>query len=255
MAKNLLGNKTEAPSLAVEPAKSNLPVTPEALVNMGFDPAENLKDETPDIPMIKILPQAQMFDLPDGSKAGTVQGVVVYTHRCNGYWDRKDPVDGNRPTCSSLNDVKPLASSPHVQAATCAECPLNQYGSEIMENGAKGKGKACKNMRRFYILRDGHEFPELLSLSPTSLKPAKKFLTQLTERKRHIATTITKIGLDKQSNGSKVYSTANFQTVKDIDDLGFMAGIARISKQVIAIAMAQAITGAEYETAPDGEPF
>jgi hypothetical protein len=244
--------------MAMEPAKSNLPVTPEALVNMGFDPAENLKDETPDIPMIKTIPQAQMFAMPDDSKVSTVEGVIVGTHRCNAWWDKDNPIDGGRPNCSSLDDIKPLASSPCVQSETCAVCRLNQFGSAIEANGAKGKGKECKNMRRLYLLMDGKEFPYLISLSPTSIKPAKQYLTQLSNRHRHVATVVTKIALEKTTSGSNVYSVAKFSAVKDIDDLGMLAGVAKVKKVVddIVRSQSQAITGAEYEREEDpfGEP-
>ena len=251
MAKNLF-NK----SVAVEPATVNLPATPEALAEMGFDPAENLSGETPDIPLIKVLPQAQMFTMPDDRKIDVIEGIILLTHRCNAWWDRENEQEGNRPACSSLDDVKPLASSPKVQSAQCATCPLNQFGSDVGENGARGKGKACKNMRRIYILMDGHEFPYLISLSPTSLKAAKRYLTQLADRKRHVATVFTRITLDKQTSGSNVYSVAEFEAIKDIDDLATLTTIAKLRKQVEQIARGQAITGAEYENGTrDEDPF
>lgn len=254
MGRDLFRTKEVIPAVAVEPAKTNLPVTPDALIDMGFDPAENLHDETPEMLIIKVLPQAQMFELPDGSNTKTLEGVIVHTHRCNGWWDPKNPEDGNRPSCSSINDLKPLDNSPRVQSATCADCPLNQFGSEIDPSGAKGKGKSCKNMRRVFILLPEHEIPYLLSLSPTSLRSAKKYLTQLSDLKRHIATVVTRIVLRKETKGSNVFSIAEFELVKNISDLGYLAGIARIKRQVEKIAGAVAITEKERPE-QEADPF
>lgn len=259
MAKGLFSNPTKtapAPaSTAMEPARTQLPATPDVLKELGFDPADNLKDEQPDIPILRILPQAQMFELPDGSKTDRVEGIILVTHRCNGYWNDAAPEDGNRPACSSLDDLKPLADSPKPQSSACATCWANQFGSEIDPTGAKGRGKACKNMRRIYLLVEGHEFPFLLSLSPTSLKPAKRYLTMLADRKRHPATVITRIGLDKQTAGSNVYSVANFEAVRDLDDLATLTTISKLMKQTLAIAKARDITSAEVEAERPEDPF
>jgi hypothetical protein len=235
--------------------KSNVPATLDTMIEMGFDPTENLKDETPDIPMIKILPQAQMFAMPDDTKLDKIEGVILETYRCNAWWDRNDVEEGNRPSCSSLDDLKPMAGASKPQSELCATCKLNQFGSAIDPSGAKTKGKECKNMRRIYILMDGHEFPYQISLSPTSLKSAKRYLTQLTDRKRNVSTVVTRITLDKKTSGSNVYSVAEFAAVKDINDIGMLAGVAKIKKQTREIVHSQAITAAEFVEDHDKEPF
>jgi hypothetical protein len=264
MAKtNLFGNKT-----ADVPAQAGASSAPQAMVHasataveileMGFDPAENLKDEQPEIPQIKVLPQAQMFRMPDESTASEIKGIIVETFRCNGWWDKDSPREDNRPACSSLNDIVPLAGSPNQQSDKCATCKRNVFGSDVDDKGKPGSGKACKNMRRIYILMGDHEFPLLVSLSPTSLKSAKKYLTSLSDRKRHVATVLTRITLRKEVRGSNVFSVAEFAAVEDINDPDMLARILKIRKQVVSIAHSQAITGEEYaaEEAPDSkEPF
>lgn len=264
MSRQLFGSKTQtqAPSQAV-PSASQAPVhqgsvavaTPAQLMEMGFDPAENLSGETPEIPQIKVLPQAQMFRLPDESTVAAIEGIIVETYRCNGWWDRENPREDNRPDCSSLNDVAPLPSSPRPQAARCAECKLNMFGSDTDAQGKPGSGKACKNMRRLYVLMGDHELPHLLSLSPTSLKSAKKYLTALSDRKRHVATVVTRITLRKEVRGSNVFSVAEFATIDDIADMEFLARVLKIRKQIGSIVRSQDITVAEAETAKDGDPF
>ena len=67
----------------------------------------------------------------------------------------KERYDANNPTsphCYAIaeddDDLKPHIDSPEPQAATCAECPKNQWKSD--PNG--GKGKACKNVRRLALV-------------------------------------------------------------------------------------------------------
>lgn len=243
----IFGDDSLAATMKVVPAQTTA-VAPLDLAGMGFDPAENLKDETPDIPLIKVLPQAQMFAMPDDAKVADVTGVIVETYRCNAWWDPKNKREDLRPSCSSLNDLTPLPDSPDVQSANCATCKHNQFGSGVDQNGAPAGGKACKNMRRMYVLIEGHEFPYLITLSPTSLKSAKKYLTQLSDRGRHIATVVTKVTLAKMAKGSNVFSVAGFATIKDIDDPETLQNILKIKRQLAGMASKQAISGAEYET-------
>jgi len=68
------------------------------------------------------------------------------------YEDRFDPNNPQPPICYALSetddDLKPHPESAKPQAATCAECPNNAWGSDP----GGGKGKACKNVRRLAIV-------------------------------------------------------------------------------------------------------
>ena len=57
-------------------------------------------------------------------------------------------------------------------SGTCATCPLNQWGS-------KGKGKACADKMRLYIMREGDVLPILITLPPTSLANWRKYAVAL----------------------------------------------------------------------------
>ena len=53
----------------------------------------------------------------------------------------------SKPICKSSNGVVPDADSPQPQCATCAACPMNQFGSH-----PGGKGKRCKDRRRLAVI-------------------------------------------------------------------------------------------------------
>ena len=84
--------------------------------------------------------------------------------------------------------------------------PNNKYGTAI-----DGIGKACKNMRRLYILRSGDTFPMLLTLPATSINPFGKYLQRIVAKGLSPCDVITKIALKKaESKGGITYAQATF---------------------------------------------
>ncbi|WP_026486825.1 hypothetical protein [Caldanaerobius polysaccharolyticus] len=145
---------------------------------------------------------------PDIAKE--IVGVIVDHHPINAYWKEKFEGQNNPPDCSSLDGKRGIG----VPGGNCKNCPYNQFGS-----AADGKGKACKNMHRVYILRSGEAFPLLLTLPPTSIKPFADYLAKriITKGLRSYGV-ITKITLKKATNNSGiVYSQAQFQLESILD--------------------------------------
>jgi hypothetical protein len=118
------------------------------------------------------ITQDKQFVLPDGTKTdGPLELVIVdFTSRNEFYpgaFDKKNPVP---PVCIAIGDIPaklvPSDNSPDKQADSCAECPMNAFGS-------KGDGKACKNTRLLAVLPpDADDDTEmwLMQVSPTALK-------------------------------------------------------------------------------------
>lgn len=121
--------------------------------------------------------EVETDDPEDPEVLKEVDGVIIFTHRMNAYWPHKfgeTDEDGNTnkiPDCSSMDGKSGLMRETG-EIRDCATCPFNQFGSE-------GAGKACKNMRRLYILRDGKPDVYLLTVPPTSLKDINKALKAL----------------------------------------------------------------------------
>jgi len=104
-----------------------------------------------------------------------LKGIVIDHYLANAYWASEMTGGGSPPNCSSL-DAHIGIGNP---GGECAKCPYNQYGS-----AAKGRGKACKNMRRVYLLPEGEMFPLLLTLPPTSLGAFNEYVLRLTSKQR-----------------------------------------------------------------------
>lgn len=121
--------------------------------------------------------QSKEFVLPNGQKtAGPIVACVVDFCTVHNFYEGKyDPKNIQPPVCyaigSNPKDMTPSAKGIKIQAKTCQECPMNQFGSE-------GDGKACKNGRRLALLPANdagndvdHEADMwVLDVSPTALK-------------------------------------------------------------------------------------
>ena len=141
-----------------------------------------------------------LLDANDPEYVSELVGVIVHHCSSNAYWN-----DTNiAPLCTS-NDGKVGSGSPGGQ---CKVCQFNKFGS-----GFGGKGKACKNMKKVYILRPGERVPVCLTLPATSIKPFNDFIVEVVINKsRPLATVESRIRLQRvtSKDGANTYSVANF---------------------------------------------
>jgi hypothetical protein len=142
-------------------------------------------------------------DNPDMAKE--LVGVIVDHHPVNAYWAEKYAGQNNPPDCSALDGK--IGVTKDGQQRPCNSCPHNAWGT-----AEDGRGKACKNMHRVYILRDGDFFPLLLTLPPTSIKNFADYIAKRVLAKNcRSYEVITKISLKKAvSGGGITYSQAVF---------------------------------------------
>lgn len=95
--------------------------------------------------------QKKTFRMPSGEESpGPIYGVVVDFLSANYYYTGAfDPNDIQPPECFAINeriaDLTPHDKATNKQAASCAVCPQNQFGSS-------GRGKACSNTRLLAVL-------------------------------------------------------------------------------------------------------
>lgn len=130
--------------------------------------------------------------------------IIIDQYPANSYY--KAAYDGteNAPDCLS-NDGH-IGITKDGETFSCDSCPYNRYGSAI-----DGVGKACKNMRKLFILRSGDTFPMLLTLPATSITPFGKYLQRIVAKGLRPCDVITKIALKKaESKGGITYAQATF---------------------------------------------
>lgn len=182
-------------------------------------------DYRPDFAFVKMPSQGRTVwdimaseDDPEPEMSKTIEGVILHAHKNYAWWSSKlDSGAGNsQPDCRSADGV--IGYDQQNAAHECATCPYNQFGSD-------GAGKACKNGRRVYILREGDMLPIRIDLAPTGNKPYEKYVDNLLlprkkgQKPMRPIQVITRIGLKVETNaaGTK-YSVPTFECVGAVPD-------------------------------------
>lgn len=135
--------------------------------------AANITDQISQGGGNKIKLSDKQFTFTDGTvDDGPIQVVIVDFVSTNSFYaNNYDPNNPEPPICfavgKNIKEMVPSPNSPEPQAKTCAECPMNQFGSE-------GNGKACKNRRKLALLGPDDTAPDaelmVMEVSPTGLK-------------------------------------------------------------------------------------
>lgn len=191
------------------------PFTLPAPMDDSFDSKEVAKDLEGlelSFPRVKIpgggVPQFKMpgEDPDHPTYVSEIEGIILYNHDANAYWPEGSEYDDNTPPQCQSMDGKQGCGNPGM---LCASCGYNQFGTS-------GKGKACKNMRMLYILRDEEFMPLQLALPPTSIRPFKNFAGMAFGlRRRPMYGSLVRIALKPVSSNGFDYSVATFTRVRD----------------------------------------
>ena len=130
------------------------------------------------LPQIKILRETPQFETPEGETVKSITGHIIYWHHANQYYKEKfGEGEEGPPTCASPDGIKPDCSGEDMirQCETCRECARNKYGS-----AEEGRGKACQNTIRLYVLVEGSVIPCVIKASPASLSNKESLMRWLT---------------------------------------------------------------------------
>lgn len=198
--------------------------------------------------------EVQGEDDDDTEPMKTITGIVVFTHRLSGYWPNAygsstDPQD-KLPACASMDGKTGVFQSTG-EIIPCERCQWNQYGTAVDQNGQQSRGKACKNMRRLYILMDGDPNLYLLTVPPTSIRDVNNQLAKIAPYADKVIT----LSLEKTKNaGGTPYSKV---VIKKTGILPAPAAaiVKELRHQIKAQYQTMAITADDYQTAPErGNP-
>lgn len=201
-------------------------------------------------------------------------GVVAVSQKARAYWPASDNKD-MPPLCTSADGVrgnfqvdptddqmfvgtKQKVVHPGVKAIdegkqpqatyACATCPLAQWNSS-----EKGKGQACKSMRRLVVLIDGWTAPALLTLPPTSVKVWDTYASALQNKKSAYFAVKTAFSLEKmKSAGGDTYSVVKATAAGALDKAQLEA-VLQIRKEYSDFVRNMAVDNDEYDAAPVGD--
>jgi len=136
-------------------------------------------------------------------------GVILFHHPLFTYYKDKFTGGNNMPDCGSYDAINGHGDP----GGLCAHCDLNEFGSG--DNG----GKACKNKRRVYVLREGELIPMLLTLPTGSIKDFQNYIKRLLAKGRKSTSVVTRFSLKKATNtGGIAYSQAQFVMDRKLTD-------------------------------------
>ena len=160
-------------------------------------------------------------DNPDVAKE--IIGVILDHHPVNSRWREAYNGSEEQPLCSSYDGKQGVEVDTGV-IANCSDCPYNKFGS-----AADGRGKACKNSHRVYVLREGNPVPLVLTLPPTSIKYARDYFAKsIVLKGMRSYDVITKITLKKEKSTDGIdYSRVCFSFVDKLT-----AGQAMLTKEM-----------------------
>lgn len=244
-----MATKKESTALAVI-ENFELPVLNE---DIGQAMAEELDGLQLSFPRVKIPSGGGLaFEVPgddpenpDAEKE--LVGVIVDHYPVNAYWADKYAGANNPPDCSSMDGKVGIDADGN--SKPCNSCPNNEWGSDD-----EGRGKACKNMHRVYILREGEMLPLLLTLPPTSLKNLSDYLglRVITKGLRSYGV-ITKVSLKKAQNANGInYSQAVFSLAGKLSPEQTKA-MAEYSQAIKSITRQLTVQADEYMQASESE--
>ena len=178
--------------------------------------------------------------------ADALEGVIVFHHRTRAFWKQRG--DNNPPDCSSLDGIQ------GTEYGACATCRFNAWGSASGDDGGERRGKACKEMRRLYLLQDGAMLPLMVNLPPGSLSNFGEYRNRLTTDMISLKAVITRITLTQTKTPDGItYSVAELAAVGKIPE-DQVAHVRQMARQIEQSANQVGITADDYKVAGDEEP-
>lgn len=200
--------------------------------------------------------EVQGDDDDDTDPMKAITGVVVFTHRLSGYWPNaygssNNPED-KLPTCASMDGKTGIVQIGERagEVVTCETCPWNQYDTARDQSGNQARGKACKNMRRLYILMDGDPNLYLLTVPPTSIKDVNKQLAKILASGTPYTSMIVGFTLEKAQNNNGVAYSKVVVKKKGLLPQDAAAQVLQLRNQIKAQYQSMALTLNEYAAAP-----
>ncbi len=140
----------------------------------------------------------------------TLTGIILYTKEVRAFWSDPNSL-GEPPVCRSEDTVHGVGHP----GGICYSCSNAQFGSSVKG----GNSQACKLMRIVYLLPYDALLPVVLQLPPTSLKPARAYLMQLTTHMLTYKQVETAFSLEQVTpKGSPAYSVVKIEISRKLDE-------------------------------------
>ena len=196
--------------------------------------------------------EVQREDETDAEYMKEINAVIIFTHRVGGFWPGSygDDEQNKIPVCSSM-DGKTGLNTETGELTSCETCPLNQFGSATDQKGGPGKGKACKNMRRLYMMMDGDPNFYLLTVPPTSIRDVNKQLAKIMAGGVPYTGLVVRLTLEKTQNAAGVAYSKVVIGKSGLLPPAVSAVAKEMRRQIKEQYQSMAITADDYTSAPE----
>ncbi len=189
---------------------------------------------------IGIMHREKKFVGTDGQTSSSIKGVVVYFHKARGYWQE----EGQQiPTCSSMDGKTGSLrlDNDTTEQRTCVKCPYNVFGSDPKG----GAGKACKEMRRLFLVEEDSILPVILNIPPTSLRAFDQYMSGLLSKKKAPIAYYTVFRLEGAKGAGFDYSKVAFELGEQLPHAKILE-LLQMRDQVVAAAAKIGIEADDY---------
>jgi hypothetical protein len=146
------------------------------LLQETFAPGERLSVN--DLPRIKVpAGGGQVWEMPHSGEAmRSFEGVIIQREVGRVYWKDAygtgDSASPSPPDCQSDDGV----TGEGIPGGHCDLCPLDKYGTaHPYPDGSPGRGKACKQINRLFILLPDGILPSVLITPPTAHSDVRNY--------------------------------------------------------------------------------
>lgn len=155
-----------------------------------------------DLERITVPRERSQFTMPDGEFVGEFQGIIFHTAIIRRYYAEAYSGEGIPPDCFSPDGINGYGIPASKCGNKCANCPLSRFGTA---DGGKGRGQGCKTYRLLCtLLPNSGGLPTIINAPPTSLKRAKKYLTDFVKMHKKYSHVVTKFTLEKGKRGNEL---------------------------------------------------
>ena len=229
--------------IQIAPSQEDLAIVLQEIKDMDRFPYGRIKLAAGGTPAFEVTEPGE----EDPEVAKEVVGVLLMSHKANGYWPEAYGANEDKsPVCSSM-DGEIGINRETGEACKCATCPYNQFGSA-------GRGKACKNMRRVYMLRPGDLLPLVFTVSPTGLAAYDKYRTRLMLQRKASNAVLTKLTARKDTNKDGIaFSLPGFDAIGALEP-GEAARVKAYADMFVASAQRAGISEDDYSVREETPP-
>jgi hypothetical protein len=140
--------------------------------------------------------------------------IIIFYQDGRVYWDQSfdETGGGSPPDCTSVN----LQQGMGKPGGLCHQCPLAQFGSAT-RGGKAARGQACREIRVLFCLLADRLLPIVVTLPPTSVSAARKYMLRLASNEVPYWGAVTRLTLSKEKSADGIpYSTASFAMVSQL---------------------------------------